>query len=176
MEQNRNKSWQVSEATANQVRKVDDSLPRVLELIVARNGSFRTDEKWIHLAAEPLIEDGTLIREGSFLIIGKDFEDRLLDLAKSDDRFSKSLVDYRKLMHDRQNQYALTDFEVYDKLKEIKGTDERILYLCSALSEAMGKLDAALKTTSELEAKLKEMDFSLSVLESMGDEDENTDS
>ena len=176
MEQNSNKAWEVTEATASQVRRVDDSLPRVLELIVARNGSFRTDEKWIHLAAEPLIKDGTLIREGSFLIIGKDFEDRLLDLAKSDDRFSKSLVDYRKLMHDRQNQYALTDFEVYDKLKEIKGTDERILYLCSALSEAMGKLDAALQTTSELEAKLKEMDFSLSVLESMGDEDENTDS
>jgi len=176
MEQNRNKAWQVTEATGSQMHKVDDSLPRVLELIVARKGSFRTDEKWIHLAAEPLIKDGTLIREGSFLTIGKDFEDRLLDLAKSDDRFSKSLVDYRKLMHDRQNQYALTDFEVYDKLKEIKGTDERILYLCSALSEAMGKLDAALKTTSELEAKLKEMDFSLSVLESMGDEDENTDS
>jgi hypothetical protein len=40
----------------------------------------------------------------------------------------------------------------------------------------MAKLDAALETTSQLESKLKEMDFSLSVLESMGDEDENTDS
>ena len=43
-------------------------------------------------------------------------------------------------------------------------------------SETMAKLDAALETTSKLEAKLKEMDFSLSVLESIGDEDENTDS
>ena len=176
MEQNNNKAWQVTEAAASQMRKVDDSLPRVLELIVARKGSLRTDERWIHLAAEPLIKDGTLIREGSFLSIGKDFEDTLLSLAKNDDRFNKSLLGYRKLMNDRQNEYALIDFEVYDKLKEIKGTDERILYLCSALSEAMGKLDAALQTTSELEAKLKEMDFSLSVLESMGDEDENTDS
>ena len=66
------------------------------------------------------------------------------------------------------------DFEVYDKLKEIKGTDERILYLCSTLSETMAKLDAALETTSKLESKLREMDFSLSVLESQSDE--NTDS
>ena len=176
MEQNSNKAWQVTEAAGSQMPKVDDSLARVLELIVARKGSFRTDERWIHIAAEPLVKNGTLIREGSFLSIGKDFEDTLLDLAKTDDRFSKSLLDYRKLMHDRQDKYSLVDFEVYDQLKEIKGTDERILYLCSALSEAMGKLDAALQTTSELEAKLKEMDFSLSVLESMGDEDENTDS
>ena len=176
MEQNSNKAWQVTEAAGSQMRKVDDSLPRVLELIVARKGSFRTDERWVHIAAEPLVKDGTLIREGSFLTIGKDFEDTLLNLARDDDRFNKSLLDYRKLMHDRQNEYALTDFEVYDNLKNIKGTDERILYLCSTLSETMAKLDAALETTSKLEAKLKEMDFSLSVLESIGDEDENTDS
>ena len=49
MEQNNNKAWQVTEAAASQMRKVDDSLPRVLELIVARKGSLRTDERWIHL-------------------------------------------------------------------------------------------------------------------------------
>ena len=176
MEQNKNKAWQVTEATASQMRSIDDSLPRVLELIVSRKGSFRTDERWIHTAAEPLIQEGTLIREGSFISIGKDFEDSLLELAKNDDRFNQSLLDYRKLMKERQDNYALVDFEIYDKLKEIKGTDERILYLCSTLSETMAKLDAALETTSQLESKLKEMDFSLSVLESMGDEDENTDS
>ena len=176
MEQNRNKAWQVTEATGSQMHKVDDSLPRVLELIVARNGSLRTDEKWVHLAADPLVKDGTLVREGSFLSIGKDFEQTLLDLSKGDERYGKSLVEYRKLMNDRQNEYALVDFEIYDNLKNIKGTDERILYLCSTLSETMAKLDAALETTSKLEAKLKEMDFSLSVLESIGDEDENTDS
>ena len=120
MEQNSNKAWQVTEAAGSQMSKVDDSLARVLELIVARKGSFRTDERWIHIAAEPLVKNGTLIREGSFLSIGKDFEDTLLDLAKTDDRFSKSLLDYRKLMHDRQNKYSLVDFEVYDQLKEIK--------------------------------------------------------
>ena len=73
-------------------------------------------------------------------------------------------------MQDRQNEYALTDFEVYDKIKEIKGTDERILYLCSALSDAIGKLDAALEKTSKLESQLQEMDFTLSLLESMSDE------
>ena len=88
MEQNKNKVWRVTEATASQMRSIDDSLPRVLELIVSRKGSFRTDERWIHTAAEPLIQEGTLIREGSFLSIGKDFEDRLLDLAKNDDRFN----------------------------------------------------------------------------------------
>jgi len=174
MEQNKNKVWRVTEATASQMRSIDDSLPRVLELIVSRKGSFRTDERWIHTAAEPLIQEGTLIREGSFLSIGKDFEDRLLDLAKNDDRFNQSLLDYRKLMKERQDNYSLVDFEVYDKLKEIKGTDERILYLCSTLSETMAKLDAALETTSKLESKLREMDFSLSVLESQSDE--NTDS
>ena len=176
MEQNKNKAWQVTEATASQMRSIDDSLPRVLELIVSRKGSFRTDERWIHTAAEPLIQEGTLIREGSFIRIGKEFEDSLLDLAKNDDRFNQSLLDYRKLMKERQDNYALVDFEIYDKLKEIKVSDERILYLCSTLSETMAKLDAALETTSQLESKLKEMDFSLSVLESMGDEDENTDS
>tara|TARA_B100000287_G_C20373051_1_gene678514 strand:+ start:125 stop:649 length:525 start_codon:yes stop_codon:yes gene_type:complete len=170
MEQNANKAWEVSEAAASQMRKLDDSLPRVLELIISRKGSFRTDEKWVHLAVEPLVKDGTLIREGSFLSIGKDFEDRLLSLAKNDNRYSESLLSYRKLMQDRQNEYALTDFEVYDKIKEIKGTDERILYLCSALSDAIGKLDAALEKTSKLESQLQEMDFTLSLLESMSDE------
>ena len=153
MEQNKNKAWQVTEATASQMRSIDDSLPRALELIVSRKGSFRTDERWIHTAAEPLIQEGTLIREGSFISIGKDFEDSLLDLAKNDDRFNQSLLDYRKLMKERQDNYALVDFEIYDKLKEIKGTDERILYLCSTLSETMAKLDAALETTSQLESK-----------------------
>ncbi len=153
--------------------KGDDSLPRVLELIISRKGSFRTDENWVHRAADALVEAGVLVRDGSFISIGSNFEDTLIDLAKNDSRFGESVVQYRKLMQERQAEYNLIDLEVYDKLKEIKGTDERILYLCSTLSETMAKLDAALSKSMKLEAKLEEMDFSLSVLESQTDE--NTD-
>ena len=52
-------------------------------------------------------------------------------------------------------------------MQSISSTDEKILYLTSVLSDAYGKLSLAIEKTQSLEAKLAEMDLSLSVMESI---------
>jgi len=51
------------------------------------------------------------------------------------------------------------------------------MFLCGTLAETSGKLKVALEKADLLESKLKEVDLSLTILESISyDEDENTDS
>ena len=61
-----------------------------------------------------------------------------------------------------------------DKISHMPNTDEKIIYLTSVLADAYGKLEKALEKTAKLEATLRELDISLSVVESMTF-DENTD-
>jgi len=177
MEQNQNKEWHVTEAGANQINRDDDSLLRAINLIIAKEGSFRTDEQWVHRAVDPLVEAGVLVREGSVISVGSNFEPTLVNIAKVDQRFQESVISYRSLVTKKAEEYGVIDAGLYDKLSEISSTDEKIVFLCSALADASGKLMVALQKADMLESKLKEMDLSLSVLESISyDDDENPDS
>ena len=177
MEQNQNKEWHVTEAGANQINRDDDSLLRAINLIIAKEGSFRTDEQWVHRAVDPLVEAGVLVREGSVISVGSNFEPTLVNIAKVDQRFQESVISYRSLVTKKAEEYGVIDAGLHDKLSEISSTDEKIVFLCSALADASGKLMVALQKADMLESKLKEMDLSLSVLESISyDDDENPDS
>jgi len=177
MEQNKNKAWHVKEAGANQMSRDDDSLLRAVNLIIAKEGTFRTDEQWVHRAIDPLVDAGVLIREGPSISVGNNFEPTLVGIADVDQRFQESVISYRSLVAKKAEEYGVVDASLYDKLSEIDSTDEKIVFLCSALAEASGKLMVALEKANMLESKLKEMDLSLSVLESISyDDDENPDS
>tara|TARA_R100000742_G_C4244962_1_gene64020 strand:+ start:106 stop:639 length:534 start_codon:yes stop_codon:yes gene_type:complete len=177
MEQNKNKAWHVKEAGANQMSRDDDSLLRAVNLIIAKEGTFRTDEQWVHRAVDPLVDAGVLIREGPSISVGNNFEPTLVGIAEVDQRFQESVISYRSLVAKKAEEYGVIDASLYDKLSEIDSTDEKIVFLCSALAKASGKLMVALEKANMLESKLKEMDLSLSVLESISyDDDENSDS
>jgi len=177
MKQNENKAWHVKEAGANQMNRDDASLLRAVNLIIAKEGTFRTDENWVHRAVDPLVEAGVLIRDGSTISVGSNFEPTLVGIAEVDQRFQESVISYRSLVAKKAEEYGVIDAGLYDKLSEIESTDEKIVFLCSALAEASGKLMIALEKANMLESKLKEMDLSLSILESISyDDDENPDS
>ena len=177
MEQNSNKEWYVKDAGSSQMNRDDDSLFRAINLIIAKEGTFRTDENWVHRAIDPLVDAGILIREGSVISVGNNFEPTLVDIATTDQRFQESVIAYRSLVTKKAEEYGVIDAGLYDKLSEINSTDEKIVFLCSALADASGKLMVALQKADMLESKLKEMDLSLSVLESISyDDDENSDS
>lgn len=177
MEQNHNKEWHTTEATDTQMRVDDESLLRAVNLIVAKEGSFRTDESWVHLAVEPLVSTGALRREGSVISVGNDFEKSLVAIAEVDARYQETLLSYRSLVSRKASEYGVIDTDIYDKLASIESTDEKIMFLCGTLAETSGKLKVALEKADLLESKLKEVDLSLTILESISyDEDENTDS
>tara|TARA_R100000742_G_C4274210_1_gene94097 strand:+ start:888 stop:1421 length:534 start_codon:yes stop_codon:yes gene_type:complete len=177
MEQNSNKEWHVKDAGSSQMDRDDDSLLRAINLIIAKEGTFRTDENWVHRAVDPLVEAGILVREGSVISVGDNFEPTLVDIATVDQRFQESLTSYRALVTRQAESYGVIDTDIYDKLASLSSTEEKIIFLCGTLAETSGKLNVALEKANILESKLKEMDLSLSVLESISyDDDENPDS
>jgi len=147
---------------------------RAIDLLISKDGVFRTDERWVHDALKPLHEAGGVTQEGQTIAIGSNFETYLLNSCENYPEFSDSLVGYRSLVQQKIEEYDVADSAVMDKLQSISSTDEKIVYLTSVVSEAYGKLSKAIEQTQALEAKLAEMDVSLSVMESITfDEDSN---
>jgi len=166
----------VTEAVSSQIRKQgSDEVRRALDLLINKNGVFRTDEKWVHTALRPLIDRGYVNRDGATLTIGRDFESLLISLADADPGTSKLLSGYRKFVSSKVAEYDVTEFTVLEKMSSIPTTDEKIIYLTSVLADTFAKLDVALEKTAFLEGKLAEMDISLSVMESVTF-DEDSDS
>lgn len=162
----------VSHAVGNYI-KPDDSekVERALSILISKDGAFRTDEKWVYSALKDYIKAGYVKVDGNVLCIGADFESLLISLTSTNPRFSNLLLDYRRYITDLAKEYNVTDSQVLDRLGTMKSTDEKIIYLTQVLSDTYGKLDKALQRTQELEAKLREMDISLSVMESITFED-----
>ena len=166
----------VTEAVSNQIRKQgSDDVTRALDLLINKNGVFRTDEKWVHTALRPLIDRGYVNRDGATLTIGRDFESLLISLAEADLGTSKLLSGYRRFVASKVEEYDVTEFTVLEKMSAIPTTDEKIIYLTSVLADTFAKLDVALEKTAFLEGKLAEMAISLSVMESVTF-DEDSDS
>ena len=147
---------------------------RAIDLLISKDGVFRTDERWVHDALRPLADEGVVTQDGSTISIGSNFETYLLNSCENYPEFSESLIGYRSLVQQKIEEYDVVDSDVMNKLQSIASTDEKLVYLTSVISETFGKLSKAIETTQTLEAKLAEMDMSLSVMESMTfDEDSN---
>jgi hypothetical protein len=152
-----------------------DKTHRAIDLLIAKEGVFRTDESWVYTALQPLIKSGHVDVDGNTISIGKDFELFLLDMSNNSSVYNNTLKNYRKLVASNVEKYDVTNFDVMDKVASIKNTDEKIVYLTSVLADTFGKLEEALTRTSHLENLCREMDISLSVMESITF-DESSDS
>lgn len=159
---------------AGKFRDPNEPLRRALDLLISKQGVFRTDERWVWDVARPLVESGHLVEDGNCLSIGANFEPLLLKLSESDSQFGTTLKLYRTLLNSRVAEFNLHDSAVMEKVNTLPTTDEKIIYLTSVLAETYGKLEKALEKTVKLEAMLQELDVSLSVIESITF-DENTD-
>jgi hypothetical protein len=144
-----------------------DNTLRAIELLIAKDGVFRTNEKWVYSALRQLVAEGYVTLDDNVISIGNNFESLLLNLAARDSRYAPVVGKYRIMVRDAVAKYDVQDFEVMESVHGIKNTEEKIIYLTSVLSETFGKLGVALENISRLEALIKEMDVSLSVMESM---------
>ena len=121
----------------------------------------------MHDALKHLVDEGVVNQEGATLSLGSNFENYLLATRANFPEFDHTLIEYRALIQSKIEEYDVAESSVMDKLQSISSTDEKILYLTSVLSDAYGKLSLAIEKTQSLEAKLAEMDLSLSVMESI---------
>ena len=144
-----------------------DATKRAIDLLIAKEGTFRTEERWVHDALKDPIDNGHIIQEGASLSAGADFEGYLLSLSTHHEGFADTLVNYRSLIQSKIQEYNVSEFSVMQELSEIASTDEKIVYLTSVVADTFAKLNLALEKTQMLEAKLNEMDLSLAVMESV---------
>jgi hypothetical protein len=140
---------------------------RALDLLIAKDGVFRTSEKWVHDSLQLLIKEGYVNQDGTCLSIGENFENFLLQVISDNTDFTDTLISYRSLVQKKLNEYDVAESEVMQELNSIASTEEKIIYLTSVISSTFGKLGVALEKTQALEARLAEMDISLSVMESI---------
>ena len=140
---------------------------RALDLLIAKDGVFRTNEKWVHDSLQLLIKEGYVNQDGACLSIGENFENFLLQVISHNTDFTDTLISYRSLVQKKLNEYDVAESEVMQELNSIASTEEKIIYLTSVISSTFGKLGVALEKTQALEARLAEMDISLSVMESI---------
>jgi len=157
------------------IPSLSEKTHRAVELLIAKEGVFRTNESWVHTALQPLIKSGHVNVDGNIISIGKNFEFFLLDMSNTSASYNSTLKKYRELVASNVEKYDVTNFDVMDKVASIKSTDEKIVYLTSVLADTFGKLEEALNRTSHLENLCREMDISLSVMESITF-DESSDS
>jgi hypothetical protein len=140
---------------------------RALDLLIAKDGVFRTSEKWVHDSLQLLIKEGYVNQDGTCLSIGENFENFLLHVISDNTDFTNTLISYRSLVQKKLNEYDVAESEVMQELNSIASTEEKIIYLTSVVSSTFEKLGVALDKTQALEARLAEMDISLSVMESI---------
>ena len=120
---------------AGKFRDPNEPLRRALDLLISKQGVFRTDERWVWDVARPLVESGHLVEDGNCLSIGANFEPLLLKLSESDSQFGTTLKLYRTLLNSRVAEFNLHDSTVMEKVNTLPTTDEKIIYLTSVLAE-----------------------------------------
>ncbi len=153
---------------AGKFRNPNDGVKRVLDLLIAKDGAFRTTERWVWEASKDLVKQGIVqIEDESTLTIGPDFEPFLLKMSSVDSSFTTTLSSYRSLLNEQIDRYNVRENAVMDKLASLSTADEKIIYLTSLLSETYAKMSKVIQNTTAMEARLAELDVSLSVLESM---------
>lgn len=150
-------------------------LMRAIDLIVAKGGFIRTDERWIYDALTPAIKAGYVNVNGNTISIGSNFENMLLSLAQEDAGYLAIFMEYRKLLVSLAEKYDVADTNIMRDINNIVNTDEKIIYLASVLAETAGKVDVLIEKVNAIEALCSEMNLSLSVVESIT-LDENSNS
>lgn len=162
----------VSHAVSGYIRPDNsEKVERALSLLIAKDGAFRTDEKWVYAALRDIIGAGYVNVDGNTLCIGANFGTLLNELATANPRFWSLVIDYRTYQAHLAAEYTVADDTVAAKLETLKSTDAKLAYLTQVVSDTFGRLEAALARTQMLEAKLRELDISLSIMESITFED-----
>jgi hypothetical protein len=156
-------------------RDPDAPLKRAVDLLIAKNGAFRTDERWVWDATHEAVALGVIkVEDDNTLAIGHDFEQFLLKMTETNSAYAGSLSAYRSLLRDRVEEFDLRDNDIMQKLHSLSSADDKIIYLTNLLSSVLAKTEYIVEKTTSFEAKLAEIDVSLSVIESMTF-DEDTD-
>ena len=160
-------------ATTMPARDQFDLTKRLVSLVVAKEGSFRTDEKWAHEAARELVSENVVTVRGNLISVGSNFEPFLLSAIEVDSAFGESLYKYRSLIQRRIREFDLSDDSILVNLESMGSVDDKIMYLTTLVSTASAKLQYVVERNQLIESTLAEMDSALSVVESVLDE--NTD-
>lgn len=148
---------------------------RALDILISKNGVFRTNERWVYDALSELIKLGYINVDSNVITIGSNFERVLISLCSADVDYAPMLINYRQMVTSIADKYNISDSEIMDSLNGYMGTDEKIIYLASVLNDIVGKVDLIIDRVNTLEALCSEIDLSLSVVESVT-LDENSDS
>jgi|14BtaG_2_1085337.scaffolds.fasta_scaffold00434_7 hypothetical protein len=157
-------------ATTMPVRDQFDHTKRLVGLVVAKEGTFRTDEKWAHDAASSLADQNVVSVRGDIISIGPNFEPFLLSAISADAAFGDTLYQYRSLIHQRIKEFDLSDDAVSEHLESLGSVDDKIMYLTTLVSSTSAKLKSVLEKSQLLESTMAEIDSALSVVESVLDE------
>jgi hypothetical protein len=160
-------------ATTMPVRDQFDQIKRLLNLVVAKEGTFRTDEKWAHEAARGLVGENVVTVRGNLISVGSNFEPFLLSAIAVDSAFGEALYKYRTLIQQRISEFDLSDDTILMHLESMGSIDDKIMYLTTLVSTTSAKLKYIVERSQMIESTLAEMDSALSVVESVLDE--NTD-
>ena len=160
-------------ATTMPARDEFDLTKRLVSLVVAKEGSFRTDEKWAHEAARGLVSENVVTVRGNLISVGSNFEPFLLSAIEVDSAFGESLYKYRSLIQQRIREFDLSDDAILVRLESMGSVDDKIMYLTTLVSTASARLQYVVERNQLIESTLAEMDSALSVVESVIDE--NTD-
>lgn len=145
-----------------------ESLYRALALVVERNGVLRTDERWVHDALRPLINDGFLKVEGNIISVAMDFEQVLISMATrlDDQRFADLHTRYRQSLVDEAEAISHgMSRDIHDRINALHSTDARIQFLAQLLTEQSAAINKLLEDVRSVSATLVEMDTALSALE-----------
>ena len=110
-----------------------DATRRAVELLVAKDGVFRTSGKVGIPVCGLWIESGHANVSGNTLSVGSDFESHLLSMADMDAGYNFYLRDYCRSISDKINEYDVSSDAVMDKISHMPNTDEKIIYLTSVL-------------------------------------------
>jgi len=157
-------------ATTMPARDQFDAVKRLLTLVVAKDGTFRTDEKWAHEVARSLTDQNVVRVSGDMISVGSNFEPYLLSAANIDSAFTETLFHYRELIHQKIKEYDLCDDAISEHLNSLGSVDDKIMYLTSMVSSTSAKLQHIIERNTMVEAMLAEVDSALSVVESVLDE------
>jgi hypothetical protein len=145
----------------------DDSVVRLLDIMLSQDGVIRTNEKWVWDAARPLVATGVLNSSKNVLSFGAAFETFLINFGDVNPSFKRILFDYRSLIAERVKEFDLSSDEVTQNLMSLTSTDDKIIYLTSVISSTFAKMEKMIEKTQALEAAFSEMDTALSVVETI---------
>lgn len=156
------------------VPTADGAVAKALQLLVAKGGVFRTDEKWVYTSLRPLINAGYVNVSGNVLTIGTDFDTYLLSASRTNSEFIEIYTAYREWLLSNREQLSDKDNEVLDALDHFPTADQKIMYLGNLVSELSGSVNALTEIVENCVASINDLTLALNVVESVI-YNENTD-